>query len=168
MQKRIFVHPNYEPPKLYNDIMKWARESHLRRFNFEGKKYKSLMRSMVKHYVPSDCHYVEKEINVPGVPCTKQYVFPLYAQLRRVLSDPELVNDAMWTYDPKTRNGERVYGESNTSDLFGAHCKQVMDSLAPDDPNRQLHAPLILAPFDDDTICSNTGRLSCQFVMTSV
>ena len=36
MQKRIFVHPNYEPPKLYNDIALVELGKRII-FNYDGK-----------------------------------------------------------------------------------------------------------------------------------
>ena len=126
------------------------------------------MARMMKYYIPDNNHYIKKEINIPGVPPTTQYVFPLFPQIERVLANEELMDDAMWKPEIKLRNGERVYGECNTGKLFEAHYNRVQASVDPADPDRHLHAPLILELFDDSTLCSNLGRLTSQPIIASV
>lgn len=156
------------PPEIYNQIMRWARSCLEVNYHFTSKSYKTIMKAVKKHYLPSDCDYYQTEIVIDGMDPIKQYVFRIEPQLKRVLSDKTLAEKANWEFTPKFRDGEREYGESNTAGLFEAHCQKIREKISPDDPELRQNSPLVIACFDDATSCAKVDRIGCHFVMASI
>ena len=162
------VKDNNLPPHVFDLVMSWASEAHQDNYDFTSKKYKTLMKDMIEHYIPAECHPVEKKIVVEGVPETKMYVFPLLPQLKRLYADEQLMEGALWHFHEERKDGERVYSEINTADLWRFTEEQIQSKLDKNDPDYHKHCPAIILPFDDATNCDDLGRLTCQMVMFSV
>ena len=162
------VKDNNLPPSLFDTIMDWARKSLEDGFDFKSQCHKTLMKKIIDHYLPADCLPQTRSVAVPGVPNTEMCVFPLIPQLKRLYADKELMEGALWHYNNKKNDSdERVYGESNTSDLWRA-IEEEIQPLIPDTDDPTIHSPAILVAFDDSTNCDELGRLTCQMVMCSV
>jgi hypothetical protein len=59
-------------------------------------------------------------VRVPNYAPVHVYRFDFIKQVERLLSDPNLMSDALWNYNPQLHRetGERVYAEMDTGDFW--------------------------------------------------
>ena len=93
------------------------------------------------------------------------YHFDFIKQVEHLLSDPNLISDALWNYNPQLHQetGERVYAEMNTGDFWKHGDDYVANRVMSLDPSLRADdlphrfCPVIL--FIDSTLIDRIRQL---------
>jgi hypothetical protein len=107
---------------MYSAIMEWGHYASSVDYDFAGAlTYQTILVQMIKKYVHVSGGPPRSEIvRVPDHAPMHVYHFNFLKQVSRLLSDPDLMKDSLWGYNPQVcpDSGERVYAEMNTGDFW--------------------------------------------------
>ena len=108
------------PINVYGAIMKWAKEAKEKGYNFEGKTYHTVLHKMIETYGENaGGSPIQSTIYIEGFPPTHVYRFSFLKNVQRLLSDPDIMENALWRYnDTSAQDGVKTYGELNTADWW--------------------------------------------------
>jgi hypothetical protein len=129
---------------------------------------------MMKKYVHvSGGPPLSEIVRVPGHAPMHVYRFDFLKHVTRLLSDPDLMKDSLWGYNPQVNpnSGERVYAEMNTGDFWKLGEEYVANRLSRLDPSLVDGLPHRLCPinlFIDSTLVDRIGRLKVEPVLCSI
>lgn len=151
------------PPSFFDVIMKWAHSAAASGYKFQSPHHSTCLKRMIKAYAPYVGSPPKKDtIRVANLAPLPIYRLNFEEQARRVYSDPELMEGALWSYDFI----HETYGELNTgtkwkeAELFVA--SRMGESTLPEG---HYLAPVLL--FDDETMTDGVGRLKARPIACS-
>lgn len=163
---------NNLPKRMYPEIMEWAHHAFLQDYSFnDSASYQTVLRRMMKKYgYVSGGPPINEIVRVLGCSPVHVYRFDFLLQATRLFSDPVLMNDSLWGYNPLVHpvTGERVYREMNTGDMWklgDEYVQSRVSSLDPSDGLPHKYCPVIL--FIDSTLVDRIGRLKVEPVLCS-
>ena len=112
-------------------------------------------------------------VDVPNHAPMHVYHFDFLMQVTHLLSNPDLMNESLWGYNPQVdpMSQERVYSEMNTGDFWKLGEEYVANRQSRLDPQTQDGLPHRLCPvtlFVDKTNVDRIGRLCVEPVLCSI
>jgi hypothetical protein len=162
---------NHLPQVMYNKILDWAHFASFSNYKFaEAPVFRTALRHLHAKYA-SVCGGppISEIVTVPGYQPMHVYRFDFLQQANRLFSDPELLNDSLWHYDPKvSATGERLYSEINTGDFWKLGVDYITQRASLPTADKVLphfFCPVIL--FIDATLADRIGRLKVEPVLCS-
>jgi hypothetical protein len=106
---------------MYTAIMQWAKDAFVNDYDFTSVpiSYQTVLSRMMKMYATnhSGGPPISERVHILDyAPVRIYWCFDFIKQVECLLSDPNLVSDALWNYNPQLHQetGERVYAEMNT------------------------------------------------------
>jgi hypothetical protein len=151
------------PPSLFDEIMKWANSAAASGYKFQSPHHSTCLKRMIKAYAPYVGSPPKKDtIQIANLAPLHIHRLNFEEQAKRVYSDPQLMEDALWTYNFV----HEKYGELNTgikwkeAELFVA--SRMGESTLPEG---HYLAPVLL--FDDETMTDGVGRLKARPIACS-
>ena len=166
---------NHLPKRMYAAIMEWAHYASFLDYDFASAlTYQTVLTRMMKKYVHvSGGPPLSEIVRVPGHAPMHVYRFDFLKHVTRLLSDPDLMKDSLWGYNPQVNpnSGERVYAEMNTGDFWKLGEEYVANRLSRLDPSLVDGLPHRLCPvnlFIDSTLVDRIGRLKVEPVLCSI
>ena len=94
---------NNLPKRMYTAIMQWANDARFDEYDFsDPRSYQTVLSQMTKKYANHSGGPPTSEIvRVPNYAPVHVYCFDFINQVTHLLSDPNLMSDALWEYNPQ-------------------------------------------------------------------
>ena len=164
---------NNLPKRMFPAIMDWAHFASRQGYDFSmAPMYPTILGRMIKKYINVSGGAPKSEIvHVENHAPMHVFRFDFLMQVTRLLSNPELMKDSLWGYNPLADplSHERVYAEMNTGDFWKRGEEYVSNRkvrLATSDGLPHRLCPIII--FVDSTLVDRIGRLKVEPVLCSV
>ncbi len=160
------------PPRVFDRIMKWAKFSHDREYDFVAPGYRTVMKRWKAHYGNSALKKPKIELvqeEWQSVPSQVPVMDPL-PQIMAILNDAELLQGALWRKDDsRATDGSKLYGDVNTGSQWHRGEDRMLANVDKEnDPYSTCHHLCPILAFDDNTLGDGLGRLQIQPVLATL
>ena len=166
---------NHLPKRMYSAMMECAHYASSQDYDFTGAPtYQTVLGRMIRKYINVSGGPPKSEIvHVPNHAPMHVYRFDFLMHVSRLLSNPDLMHDSLWGYNPQVDpvSHERVYSEMNTGDFWKLGEDYVANRKNKLDPSLRDGLPHRFCPiniFVDKTLVDRIGRLNVEPVLCSV
>jgi hypothetical protein len=155
---------NHLPKRMFSAIMEWAHYASEQAYDFTNAPiYPTVLGRMIRKYIHvSGGPPTSEVVCVPDHAPMHVYRFDFLKQVTRVLSNPELMENSLWGYNPQVHSdtGERVYAEMNMGDFWKLgeeYVESRVSRLGPTELDELPHrfCPVII--FIDSTLVDRIG-----------